>query len=263
MSLCTCPLEHTLKARHTAVLTHAPLQTLRRTAALSEDMGYECGLQYAAQHIVDMAIAHAAWCKRHNVSQQPSDKQAEAGSTADAAAGKKKQADVDVLMLCRKFLQHLGEWAAELGFGKSGALSPGRVAQSAPSVGREAGSTQGDAPVVQLVLDQPGALKRRRLASFGEWIGEQQREQQWEQQHQPHQQHPHQPQQQFWQGSGSVSPQQQQEPFCDSYDDEALRPEQTKAVAGLVQCALAPVLPACLEPAPAGESAGQCLVACV
>lgn len=34
------------------------LQVLRRTAALSVDMGYECGLQYAAQHVLEMALAH-------------------------------------------------------------------------------------------------------------------------------------------------------------------------------------------------------------
>eukprot|EP00983_Pelagomonas_calceolata_P000529 17838-Pelagomonas_calceolata.AAC.2 len=40
-----------LSTRATAVETHtrALFMVLRRTAALSEDMGYECGLQYAAQ----------------------------------------------------------------------------------------------------------------------------------------------------------------------------------------------------------------------
>ncbi|KAF5836541.1 hypothetical protein DUNSADRAFT_5829 [Dunaliella salina] len=175
------------------------LEVLRRTAALSEDMGYECGLQYAAQHIVDMAMAHTAWADQQ---------QGQMGNQQQ----QQQQKPTNVLHLCRMFLEQLEVWAATLGFGSTaegrngvagtalctvacvGATKASACSDAAQQGSRGQaviGQLQGQSGLPVVLADDPcGPLKRRRLDSLGHSTVDSQAQPGPRQQDAQHRQHP-------------------------------------------------------------------------
>ncbi len=224
-------------------------------------------------------MAHTSWadCQRDKLqrnSQAPHQQQQHHQQQHQQQQQQQQgHAPVNVLQLCRQFLEQLEEWAAMLGFGTGppGAAQPAGLGLgqqheacasgglARPAAGNGAGQPaggggmlrdgaphhqrleEGEVPQLAPLAGGGGApALGKRACPEGEGCTSAQQQPQQQQQQQGTRAAPAQPQAQ-----GSSDQGQAGQGVC--------KDGRTAAAAGLVHCALAPVLPACLEPAPAAH----------